>query len=253
MIWSCGVANMRMLMVGMVLIFGIATAADIVPADIESAINELGDEQFQTREEASGRLAKLPKEYAKAFLDMSKKESDPETASRLLGVAKRIFLSKVVIEDESWLALHGAIGIVVASYYESFIRQVNRTVENKTQYDKERDVWVVRVTNLESDAEKKIRQGDIITSIDGNSVSKFDLCHVLPGKKHKMVVMRPLSEPKESDYCDGTIRGKYPEEYEELSIEVEAQRVDERFLDYEKIDELERKLWRAFCGHVDDE
>lgn len=243
-----------------VLILALTTTAlAAAEMDIEKSIQALGDEEFKVREEASNELAKLPKEYAKILLERSRQETDIEVSSRLLNAAKRIFMTKIVAEDESWLSLHGEFGATVVCYYESFVRKVNKNYE---EADKalaaakdlpERDVWVVRVTSLDSDADKKLKACDVIISVDGKDISAFDMHHIIPGKKYKLTVMRPTVEPKESDYGDGTIRGRYPEEYERLEIEVVGSRKDDRALDYDRIDELELKLWRAFTGYQDPE
>lgn len=78
--------------------------------DLNSAIHQLGDEDFEVRQAATTAIAKgWHRDSIETLLTLAEKADDPEVASRLRQACRLIYDREVTSMTDRWLELHGKL------------------------------------------------------------------------------------------------------------------------------------------------
>lgn len=213
----------------------LATSAAMA-SELDDLITQLGNDEFEKREQASFKLNAYPEEYIKKFMDRSKIEKDPEIRYRLQSAAKQVFTRTVVERCDEWLILHADVGLEFShtSTYRTEVDAENRSV---TTYEV---IYVVNFVNSEIIGDK-IKQYDVVKAIDGNT----DLNSMKPkmGKEHEIILHRYKNvEQIQNGNFDAADK-----EFEEIKVKIKVGAKEDRFIN--PIDEMMiiDSQWKKFC------
>lgn len=222
-----------------------AQALAVEEATISELIKQLDADEFDTREEATRRLGSLPAEYCNKLLVESYLKASPEANYRLHVAAKAIFLSKIVVKEEEWLKKHGMLGYMYEPYTEYGLRRMNRRREELAEMDESGangpQVSWIQVTQPDTDAENKLKQHDIVLSIDGKPPQRC-MGVIAPEREYTLVVMRPNKEVTDEHSV------LYPEDYTRMEVKVTSTWRDPRNYsrwEKEEIEEYEERSWQC--------
>jgi hypothetical protein len=141
---------------------GQAAEASVTPAQIEAAVKQLGDEDFQTRERATELLIKAG-EAAKAAAESAAKSNDPEVALRAKIILKRL---------ASGIGPHTSPALVALIEEFSNLDRNRRTslIHRLSQPDEFRVIW--DLIAKEADASQKTTLESVFRSKVASLVSE---------------------------------------------------------------------------------
>lgn len=205
-------------------------AADI---DINALVSQLGNDDFDMREQAQAKLAELPIEYASKFISRSKVEEDPEIQWRLRNVAKGIVLRRLIYPSVKWRTLHGTLGVTGASVWTRYGEPLG---------------FIAAATDIESDAHEKVKQYDVITAVDTEMGSVNDMTftadEVYTVKIRRYKNTNFISEQSKIDPDD--------KDFEDLEVKIKAGWKDHREVSRKAEEIIIEKLWDEFLISIGD-
>lgn len=219
--------------------------ASAAASEMDDLVGKLASEDFDTREQATSKLAAYPEEYAKKFLDMSHKAEDPEVAYRLRVAAKAVYTNRVVVKSNEFRYIHGEIGII-GQYMNIYdVDTYMRDGEVAQRFVCSGAGYFVNIIN--DGAKEKIHDRDVIMSmkgIDGTWVSIYDM-QVMADAEYDFTLRRykdPESVGNNSQgYIDNTNK-----DFEEITVRVKAGWKEDKFVDHVKEFTLIERSWNAF-------
>lgn len=212
---------------------------------IDHLISMLDDEDFNIREEVTEELSKKPAPIASILLNMASIEESQEVAIRLTKAAKVIFLSTTMRMDETWLEMHGDKGLMLGTVSEGHFLTANRRGKglHASNNDWSKPSRYVRIVEWASD-DTKLKRRDIIIEVDGQELSMGECIEAIPGRLYSLKIRRPRNDSSSIHLVEGL----YPEDYDELDINVligwkeYLSETEERI-----VSEYEEIAWEKYC------
>lgn len=211
-------------------------------ATIEEQLPDLlvlcDNDDFDVREKAVTQLAQYPAEYVDKFLKMADDEKNPEVQYRLRMAARGIFDRRVGNKDDRWLLFHGTLCL------SGELLWVTKEDWNADfpYYHRECSVLgllVSYVDDLYGPCKDKIKQLDIITSIDGSGINPIN---VKAGSDY-VVHIRRYKDLKYLEEHNSINPDATDKDFDELTVTVTAAWQERRFLNENAEADLMDKLW----------
>lgn len=227
-----------------ILVLLVLLAFNAVAQEPLAPIERLEDDDFDVREKATQELSSLPVEYCQKLIDISKSNAPLETKVRTLIAAKNIFMSKVVTKMEPWLQMHAEIGLYYQATDENRLKIYNRvtTPEENREYNEApyQSVMLVEETFVNADADDKLKHGDVIIAINGDTPIKMAK-YIVPDTDYKFVIMRPKNPSRDQD-----VSGVYPDDYTKMEVTVRSMWKAPGTLNNKAISAYEQNAWEDF-------
>jgi len=207
------------------------------PAELDDLIKEFENDSFDKREAASAKLSEYPEEYAKKFLQMADKATDPEVRERLRVCAKNVYFNKMLPKQKRWRELYGRLPFDAHRVFrqEEFTKE-DGTVSNEYGC---RNV-IVRIP----DDSTSLHEGDIIIKCDKMEVARIGVL-TLADEEYEFTVRRWKGEALEKILStlqppDGD------EDYSEMKIKVKARWGTKNEIDAEQARDVFDNLWNTY-------
>jgi hypothetical protein len=224
--------------------------------DFDKLIEDLGDVNYETREEAEAKLISYSSDYVNVFLKLSHSfEDNPEIQYRLQKIAKHIFYNKNVQTDYRWLKYHAILGLDVYTAY-------SRHDDENGDSSWEAFGLVVEGVYPFGSCDEKLLYLDWIISIDDinligqeNVLKGYELLFSFkPDEIHNVKVRRLKKDCKIFDRDEFSFRlFDDRSRYDILEFNLKVGWKDEREIDKETESNLINDLWREFLyKHINE-
>jgi hypothetical protein len=214
---------------------------------LEKLILQLGDPDFDIREQASDELKQLPANYAAILAEDTKKHKEtPEIEHRLWYIIKHIWENQILPKDERYLEIIGEIGFSwkeILKYEEQ--EQLPDGAETYCCGPKTIGLVVTAVYPLDC-AEGILNDYDIIISIDGKPPELHNE-KIIANKKYELVIHRYT----DTKYVEENNKPKDNDTFKELKLSVTASQY-EWFNDsrHARLNRLKDSGWYEFYNKL---
>ncbi len=225
-----------------VLLITSALSTSLKAEDLYYQIQQLGQEDFDVREEYTEKLSKLNTEFIKIFLRLADTyyEDNPEICIRLKVVAKNIYRNEMIKSDDKIQKLLGSIGID----YESHCFYYNRLLME--DYD---GGFNINYVDEEGPCADLLKSSDIILEINKVKAYRYigfaEYGLFKEGFEYDLTILRPI------DYEKLSWRRDFQEfvDYKIFRVHVKGIKKYDKFIDWERINDEVNTLWTTFCNN----
>lgn len=224
--------------------------------DLEPVLKSLNSPDYEERERASKVLEAMPGEWAGRLYRMSRQETRLEVSARLALAARRVFMEKVLTQDERFLRLFGIMGFGVETQWSEYY--IDKDTHDGTDEDPYR--WYptsesvavgerVKYVWPDDRLDDKLLRWDVIVEVDGKSWEEF-FKHPLaeqygttkPNREYELTVRRYRNRDEIAR------RGEIiqTDEYDLVKVKIWSTSKNSFEVDSEAVQKLQEQAWAAF-------
>lgn len=233
---------MKTLLCCIIACLSLAAFAGTPEEDLPKLLIQCDSEDFDVREQATFKLGQFPAEYVEKFLTMAETEQNPEVGYRLKYAARLIFEKKIGSKDDRWRYFHGTLELTGQLVW---VTKETHLDADFPYYHTECEVLgmlVSWVNDVDGPGKDKIRQSDLILSIEGSSLNPINVkadgeyvVHIRRYKSLKYIEDHNTIDPNATE-----------KDYDEFTVTVTASWLDRRFINEYAEQDLMTKLWLEY-------